>query len=59
MNGTEDRVNSFSSANGGYWEVASLRPFIVVGHEGDKTWFLDITPLEWVQYLYEKKEDET
>jgi len=40
----------------GYWEVESLKPFVVMVHQRGKSWKSDIMPTEWVEFFKEREE---
>ena len=44
-----DKVRAFHSAHGGYWQVVSLRPFIIEAHQCGERWQIQVTPTQWVQ----------
>lgn len=44
-----DKVRAFHSAHGGYWEVVSLRPFIIEAHQCGERWQIHVSPTEWAE----------
>jgi len=53
-----DKVRAFHSANGGYWQVVQLRPFIIEAHQCGKSWEIKVSPTEWAEAVRSTRGEE-